>query len=76
MHLPAREVANNHLRMLGYHKDLRAVAVSVEVDLQTIFLPMILQVIGGTAKDEAHVGVENFDEEPGVMYSNESLFPY
>ena len=52
MDLLALGVDNQHLQILNCHKGLHAVVVSVAVDLQTFFLPMILQVIGGTAKDD------------------------
>ena len=52
MDLLALGVENQHLQILNCHEGLHAVVVSVAVDLQTFFLPMILQVIGGTAKDD------------------------
>ena len=68
MDLRALEVDNQQLRVLSSPKDLRAVVASVVVDLQTIFLQMILQMIGGTAKVSRS---EKSDEEPRVLYSNE-----
>ena len=61
MDLRALEVDNQQLRVLSSPKDLRAVVASVVVDLQTIFLQMILQMIGGTAKVSRS---EKSDEEP------------